>query len=178
MKGIVFTELCEMIEEKFGIEMLNEILSNKSLKSKGVYTAIDTYGHGELVKIVNDLSEKTNSEAQSLIHSYGRYFFATLEENHGRFFDKMNTFSFLKSVDGHIHREVRKMYHDAELPHFSYEESENTLIMLYKSPRKLYSFALGLIEKSLEYFKENISLSYELLKEDGSEVKFTLVKNV
>ena len=42
MKGIVFTEFLEMVESKFGIEMVNGLLDSSELASGGVYSAVGT----------------------------------------------------------------------------------------------------------------------------------------
>ena len=53
----------------------------------------------------------------------------------------------LKTVDGVIHVEVRKLYDDTYLPVFQYQEpAEDQLIITYYSKRKLYPFMEGLIE--------------------------------
>jgi len=43
MKGIVFTEFLELVENKFGLEMLDAIIEASNLESEGVYTRIGTY---------------------------------------------------------------------------------------------------------------------------------------
>ena len=41
----------------------------------------------------------------------------------------------------------------------------------------MYAFGLGLMEKALEYYKQDATITYEKIKEDGSEVKFVISKN-
>ncbi len=177
MKGIVFTELCEMIEKEFGVATLNDVIDKSDLASEGVYSAVGTYDSAELISLVTNLSEKTSIDAPKLVHAYGRYFFDVLTDKYGAFFEKKDTFSFLKSIDDHIHVEVKKLYPDAELPKFSHSESEDSLELKYSSPRGLSLFALGLIEKTIDHYKEDILVERKELKEDGTEVLFTLKKN-
>ena len=40
MKGIVFTELIELVEKKFGLEMVDTIIGESDLPSGGVYTSV------------------------------------------------------------------------------------------------------------------------------------------
>ena len=35
MKGIVFTEFLEMVEQKFGMDMVNDLIDNNTLSSGG-----------------------------------------------------------------------------------------------------------------------------------------------
>ena len=174
MKGIVFTELCEMVEKKFGIEVLNNIVENAQLSTDGVYSAVGTYDASDLFKMVAHLSSQTGVKPQDLIHAYGRYFFKTLFDNYPVFFEHSNSFDFLKTIDSHIHVEVKKLYPDAELPSFSYEERENTLELKYSSERRLHMFALGLIEKTIEYYDEKIDI--ELLDSQNNTKVFRLTK--
>ena len=48
MKGIVFTEFLDLVEAKFGAEVLEEMLDAADLKSGGAYTAVGYYDHAEM----------------------------------------------------------------------------------------------------------------------------------
>jgi len=176
MKGIVFTELCEMVEEKFGIALLNEVIESSTLESKGIYSAVGTYDSKELNELVGKVSEKTGIPIQDLIHTYGRHFFDVLYTNYPQFFEVSDSFEFLKSIDSYIHVEVKKLYPEAELPRFSHIEKEKYLELIYESERGLFKFARGLIEKTIEHFGEVISIEEDSMSEAGSKVKFILKK--
>ena len=53
MKGIVFTEFLEMVETKFGLETVDNIIENSDLKSEGIYTSVGTYDFNEMVTPVS-----------------------------------------------------------------------------------------------------------------------------
>ncbi|MEL7340130.1 MAG: heme NO-binding domain-containing protein, partial [Bacteroidota bacterium] len=55
MKGIVFTEFLEMVEDTFGFETADNIVSQAELPSGGVYTAVGTYPALEMVSLVGKL---------------------------------------------------------------------------------------------------------------------------
>ena len=40
MKGMVFIEFLELVEEKFGLEMVDNIIEQSNLESEGVYTLV------------------------------------------------------------------------------------------------------------------------------------------
>jgi hypothetical protein len=83
----------------------------------------------------------------------------------------------LSSIEKHIHVEVRKIYHDAELPTFEVlEKTEDKLVMIYKSSRAMHHFGLGLMNKTLEFFNSKADINLEKIKEDGTVVKFTIHK--
>lgn len=176
MKGIVFTEFLEMVEGKFGLEMVDHIVENSELKSNGAYTSIGTYDFVEMLQLIGQLSEKTAIPAEKLIYEYGLYFFNYLEKNYPQIFAQYNSpVDFLKSVENHIHVQVRKIYPDAELPTFEVNEvNESKLEMTYYSSRALYKFAEALIRKTFDHYHESCEVELNMLKEDGTEVKFEI----
>lgn len=179
MKGIVFTGFLEMVEKKFGYEVVDTIIETSVLKSKGVYTSVGTYDFKEMLTLVTNLSKETNIETSKLLHAYGIYFFNTLTKNYPKIFEYYKTaFSLLAGIEKHIHVHVRKIYPDAELPYFIVHTEENKkLVLEYQSERALYPFALGLMEQTLNHFNEKADIRYELLDKTGTKVLFTLKKD-
>lgn len=178
MKGVIFTEFLEMVEQKFDYEMVDKLLTNTDLPSGGTYTAIGTYSHTEMVSLVVKLSQETSVPIPNLLRVFGAYLFKTFSKTYAHFIkDAPDAFTFLKSIHNYIHVEVKKLYPDAELPHFYIEHPEpNTLIMDYQSVRKMSDLAYGLIEACLEYFDENASISQEAINDEGTLVRFVIVK--
>ncbi len=178
MKGIVFTEFLEMIEKKYGYEMVDLILTKSNLESEGIYTSIGTYSHSEIIELLSNLSSETSIDPEILLKEFGIYIFDTFLASYPQFFSSSkNTFEFLQSIDSYIHVEVNKLYPDAALPKFNSEtDSNGNLILVYKSERKMSSFAHGLIEKSIEFYKEDLLVSKEFLNKEGSEVKFRIIQ--
>lgn len=174
MKGIVFTEFLEMVENTFGLETVDHIIEHSNLKSKGIYTAVGTYDFGEMLQLVTNLSEKVNTPVNDLLFAYGTYFFSALIKNHPEIFEKFNhPIVLLSSVEDHIHVHVRKIYPGAELPTFEVlHEDDKSITMIYTSSRGLYRFAHGLMQKTFEYYKREATIRVEKLKEDGTKVKF------
>ncbi|MDH3382382.1 MAG: heme NO-binding domain-containing protein [Flavobacteriaceae bacterium] len=179
MKGIVFTEFLEMVEQEFGLETVDYILYKSELKSKGVYTSVGTYDFFEMLSLISNLSEKVNIPVQDLIYAYGLYFFNVLHRQHPDIINYYKTpIDLLESIENHIHVEVRKLYPGAELPTFKINKiDDNSMEMTYYSDRSLYMFAKGLIEKTFEHYKKNATINYRLLKEDGTEVLFLISEN-
>ncbi|WP_111707419.1 heme NO-binding domain-containing protein [Lutibacter citreus] len=178
MKGIVFTEFLEMVEESFGLETLDYIIYKSDLKSKGVYTSVGTYDFIEMLTLINNLSEKVKIPVQDLVYTYGVYFFKVLSDNHGNIMDLYKSpIDMLSSVESHIHVEVRKIYPGAELPTFKIVKKEDDFIeMIYYSSRSLYMFAKALIEGTFAHYNKKAKINYELLKADGSEVRFLITE--
>ncbi len=179
MKGIVFTEFLDLIEDKFGLEMVDKIINQSTLESKGIYTSIGTYSFSEMLQLLNHLSKNTNISIDNLLLVYAEHFFSVIEKSYpGLLATYKDPIEMLSSIENHIHIEVRKIYPDAELPEFTVEEkTENSLIMIYKSNRAMHHFGLGLMNKTFEHFNTTATIALEKIKEDGTEVKFIIQKN-
>ncbi|CAM3566866.1 heme NO-binding domain-containing protein [Zobellia roscoffensis] len=179
MKGIVFTEFLEMVEDKFGLETLDNIIENGNLPSEGIYTSVGTYDFNEMVTLITNLSEETKIPVGDLIYAFGLYLFAGLANSHPEVIKNYNTpLGLLYCIEDHIHVHVKKLYPDAELPSFKVlDKTDTTITMVYSSSRGLYRLAHGLIEKAFEHFGGTATITYDVLKEDGTEVKFDIVQN-
>jgi len=175
MKGIIFREFMELVEEKFGLEILDTIIEESNLESGGAYTSVGTYSHFEIVELVTNLSKKVNISITELLFLYGNHFFNVAVDSYPVFFkDQNDAFDFLESLDNYIHPEVLKLYPDAELPRFESIREKNMLTLTYYSERKMSDFAHGLISATINHFDENIIISKTNIKDDQSEVQFTL----
>ncbi len=178
MKGIVFTEFLELVENKFGLDVVDKIIQQSSLQSQGVYTAIGTYDFSEMLSLLKHLSEHTQLSIDDLLLVYAEHFFSVLANSYPDLIKKYkDPIELLSSIENHIHVEVQKIYPDAELPTFEVlEKTDSTLVMVYKSSRAMYSFGLGLMNKTFEHFDATAKITFEKLKSDGTEVKFSIVK--
>ena len=179
MKGIVFTEFLDLVEERFGLEMVDAIISQSKLESKGVYTSIGTYSFSELLQLLQNLKIQTGISIDNLLLIYGEHFFSVIETNYKDLLSSYNDpIEMLASIENHIHIEVRKIYNDAELPTFIIKEkTKKTLILIYKSSRAMHHFGLGLMNKTFEHFNSKATIILEKIKRDGTEVKFIITKN-
>ena len=178
MKGIVFTEFLDLVEDKFGLEMVDKIIYQSNLESEGIYTAVGTYSFSEMLQLVTNLSGNTGISTDDLLLVYAEHFFSVIETSYpGLLATYKDPIEMLASIENHIHVEVQKIYPDAELPTFIVEEkTENSITMVYKSSRAMHHFGLGLMNKTFEHFNTKASIVLEKIKEDGTEVRFIVNK--
>ncbi|MEZ4883670.1 MAG: heme NO-binding domain-containing protein [Chitinophagales bacterium] len=178
MKGVVFTEFLEMVEDKFGYETVDSIIVKSEIKSQGAYTSIGTYPSSEMFALVEQLSDEQNIPIPTLLNAFGNYLFHRFAKIYSFVFEGMKTsFELLESIEQHIHVQVKKLYPDAELPNFSVRrEGANRLVMMYQSERAMGDLAVGLIQGCLEHFGETASIRKTNETEDGKKVKLTIEK--
>lgn len=176
MRGIVFTELLEMVEEEQGYEFVDQLLEKVLPGSEGAYTSVGSYPYQELVVLIGELSNQLQVPIDDLLEKYGKHLFGVFAVKYATLFAAdIDAFKFLSMVESHIHPEVLKLYPDAELPSFDVERYEDgLLVMVYKSKRKMGTFALGLIKGCLDHFNEKAEVIMENLDNNASRVRFTV----
>ena len=174
MLGVVFSEFLEMVEERFSLDMVDEILESSGIASGGSYTAVGNYDHRELLKLVEALSEKTGIAVGDLVAAYGRHLFGHFVDRYPSFFAGVDSsIDFLETIENHIHVEVKKLYPEAELPTFEYRRlDDGSFVMVYRSRRPFADLAQGLIEGCIEYYNDPYKVERTVL-EDGA-VQFRL----
>lgn len=177
MKGVIFTNFIEMVDEVFSPALTEELLDSVELPSGAAYTTVGSYDHGEILTLVTALSQMTGEEVPKLVQAFGQYLFSSLGEAHPEYIkDVPDTFSLLLQVHQHIHVEVRKLYPDAELPHIQCEARDDGMILHYRSERPFADVAEGLIAGCADHFGETISIERARDSGDGRDVEFVLTK--
>ena len=163
MKGIVFTEFLTYVSKKYDENTVDDIIEASHLPSGGAYTTVGTYDHAELVSLCRTLSESKSISNASILNEFGKHLGHTFYDGFRSFFDRCNDFfDFVESIDEYIHKEVRKLYPDAQLPTFVVSErSADRMVLDYISPRHMEDMALGLLEGTAPYFDRNVKLVVE-----------------
>jgi hypothetical protein len=159
MKGMMFTEFLEMVEERWSPELVDDLLEQVPLESGGRYTAVGTYSHHELLALVGALSERVGVPVPELVQDVGRHMFGRFARLYPHFFAGVDdAFEFLARVEGVIHVEVRKLYTDTALPTFDTDRRSDHMTLVYRSERHLADLAHGLIEGCLAHFGQHATI--------------------
>lgn len=180
MKGIVFREFLEMVENQFGPEVGDRIIEESHLPSGGAYTTVGSYDHQEMLQLVHQLSLATGIAAPDLVRAFGQHLFGRFVASYPQLFAGVESaFRFLERVEGIVHVEVRKLYPDAELPSFECSRAgADVLTMIYRSQRPFADLAEGLIRGCIAHFAEDIDVLRENPADGGRGcgVRFALTK--
>ena len=176
MKGIVFTEFFEHIDEIFSMEISEQLIEMSDLPSEAVYTAVGTYDVQEMQTLVTNLSALVGKAVPDILRDFGKHLFCRFLTSFPIFFEGIkSSLEFLPLVNDYVHLEVKKLYPDAELPSFSCETPEpDTLIMTYRSTRNLSYLAEGLILACIEHFGDPLTLQREVVQEKPSVIRFII----
>ncbi len=180
MKGIVFTEFQEMVESAFGPAVADRMVVEANTPSAGVFTAVGTYDHTELVAMVVRLSAITGTPADTLVRAFGEHLFGRFAALFPRFFVGVTSaFDFLSAVESYIHPEVIKLYPDASLPRFEpLRISDQRMDLIYRSSRHFADLAEGLIRGCAAHFRQPLDVRREVIADDlgGQAVRFVLTR--
>lgn len=178
MKGIIFTEFLELVENQFGLQVVDEIIEKAQPESRGSYTTVGNYPHAEMVNMVIALHHSTNIPIKDLLKVFGKYLFNKLATMHPQIIENISDpFDLLQNIEETIHVEVKKLYTDARPPMFeTLSRNDKELVIVYQSPRKLGDVAEGLIFGCGEYYNQSLNVVQTPLSDDGNKVKFHITK--
>ena len=176
MKGLVFTEFIDMVDERFSLETSERLIEACDLPSGGIYTSIGTYDAQEMRDMVARLSEMTGVPVADLLNAFGRHLFSHFVSSFPEFFEGIGSaLEFLPRVEEYIHLEVRKLYPDAELPSFTCTAPQpGTLVMIYCSTTNIPDLAEGLMQACIEHFGDALVVTRETRAGDPPETVFRL----
>jgi hypothetical protein len=130
--------------------------------------------------LVIELGKATGTPVPHLMHAFGEHLFQRFAAVYPTLFEGASSaFDFLQGLESLIHAEVRKLYPDAELPHFDIvERSAQRMVMVYRSSRHFADLAEGLLRGCARHFQEPIEIGRENLPaEHGSAARFTLTRS-
>ncbi len=156
MKGIVFNLLEQVITRNQGEDTWDTLLETAQLD--GVYTSLGNYTDEDFWALVGGASSLLDTPPQALVSWFGCNAMDVLATRFPSFFEGHNsTLPFLLTLNDIIHPEVRKLYPGVDVPEFDFETpSDDTLVIGYRSARKLCALAEGFIQGATAHYGEEV----------------------
>jgi hypothetical protein len=170
MKGIVFNLLEEVVRAEYGEDTWDDLLDQAGLD--GAYTSLGGYPDSDIFKLVGAASAATGLPPETIVRWFGRKAIPLLGQRYPEFFNShASARSFLLTLNSIIHPEVRKLYPGADVPTFDIEPTpdDGTMLMGYRSARRLCALAEGFIEGSGDHFGEAIAIEQPSCMHRGDE---------
>lgn len=158
MKGVVFNLLEEVVREEFGEGLWDDLLHAAGLE--GAYTSLGSYPDEELYRLVGAASAATGTSEAEVVRWFGRGAMPHFAARYPEFFGgHASTREFVLTLNDIIHPEVRKLYPGAFVPDFLFDTSDPAALgMTYTSPRRMCTFAEGLIEGAAPLYGEQVRI--------------------
>jgi hypothetical protein len=168
MKGVVFNLLERLVVRDFGEDTWDALLDTSGLD--GVYTSLGSYPDEDLAKLVSAASDALAMPADDVVVWLGRNALPLFADYYPQLFEPHDSARpFVLTLNDIIHPEVRKLYPGADVPEFDFEVREELLVMGYRSPRKLCSFAVGLLLGAADHYGERVTIEQPLCMKRGDD---------
>ena len=169
MKGIIFNLAQEVITDSYGEDTWDDLLERAGLE--GSYTSLGNYPDGELMALVAAAASALGRPAEHVVRDLGVGAIPLLAARYPGFFDgHASTLPFVLTLNEIIHAEVRKLYPDADLPTFEFEDTEGEeLVLIYRSKRQLCSLAEGFLIGAAAHYGERASIDQPECMHHGAD---------
>lgn len=156
VKGVIFDLLRTIVETDHGEDAWDDAIDRAGVD--GVYTAVGKYPDDEFTTLLNHVPSGQAASTADLLRWFGRRAMPELAIAYPMFFRGHESLAtFLPTLNDVIHAEVRKLYPDAEVPDFRMTgDGEQTLLVEYRSPRRLCALAEGFIVGAADHFDEHV----------------------
>jgi hypothetical protein len=163
MKGIIFNLLEEVVTQEHGEEAWEDLLDRSGVE--GAYTSLGSYPDQEFLALLQALPGGVGLPPGDLFRWFGRAAIPLLAQRYPVFFEGHDsTRSLLHALNNIIHPEVRKLYPGAEVPIFDLDPipgldlPDQTVIIGYRSGRRLCALAEGFIQGAADHFGEQVTV--------------------
>lgn len=170
MKGVVFNLLEEVVRAEYGEDTWDTLLEEAGVD--GSYTSLGSYPDSDMMSLVMAASRALNTPPEAVIRWFGRKAIPLLRDRYPDFFaGHTSSRSFLLTLNSIIHPEVRKVYPGADVPVFEFEPQadEHTMLMGYRSARRLCALAEGFIEGAAGVYGETVAIEQPSCVHRGDE---------
>ena len=168
MKGVVFNLLEELVSRDFGEDTWDALLDASGLE--GAYTSLGSYPDVDLVKLVSAASVALAMPADDVVLWFGRNALPLFVDQYPQLFaPHESTQSFVLTLNDIIHPEVRKLYPGADVPEFDFDVRDGLLVMGYRSPRRMCSFAEGLLFAAADHYGEQLTIEQPSCMKRGDD---------
>lgn len=160
MKGIIFNLLEEVVTRDQGEDAWDALLDSTGMS--GAYTALGSYPDEHIYRLVAAAAEMLGMPPFEVLRWFGREAIPSLASRYLTYFSAhVSTRPFILSVNQIIHPEVRMIYPGADVPTFGFhDEPDGTLMMSYRSPRRLCALAHGFIEGAALHYRESVGVDH------------------
>jgi len=162
MKGLIFTSFLSYVEENFGLEFVDQMIDSVPTKSSGIYTTVGTYNHQELIEYLIHINKIAETDIPYMVENFGYFLFGKLCIEYPKLIEQYkNSLDCIYNIDQTIHKNVKKIYSNAELPNMNaqYNDTKDVLTLTYQSNRPFMYLAKGLILGCIDHYQDDIDLT-------------------
>jgi hypothetical protein len=176
MRGEIFNEFLEFAAESLGPERAAAVKACPG--GAAAYDAAGRYDFAELVRLADRVAEARGESRADVLTRFGAHLFRYFAALYPSFLDEApSAIALLAHIDTYVHRELQKLYPEAEFPGFECVAiASGGLQMTYRSTKPLADLAEGLIRGSVDHFGDPVRIAREDLPGPaGTAARFVLL---
>jgi predicted hydrocarbon binding protein len=147
------------VAEKYGQEQWTALRNKAGLENR-IYLAVNEYPDAEIVALVTSAAEMTGLESGAVLESFGEFIAPALIKLYGHLLKPAwRTLDVIGNTERAVHTVVRVKNAGARPPLLKTQrQSEDCVVLIYHSPRKMCTFAIGIAHGLAKHFHEEISV--------------------
>ena len=165
MKGTVVSTWIKTFRKQYGDDIVEKAMIEVGWENKRLFSPLENIDDEKTRKIVLSISSAKGLEVKEVWRRLGHENLYSFLSDYPAFFHHENLYTFFKSLFD-VHVVMTKKFAGAKPPLLTLVPiSSREAIFTYNSSRGLFEYFLGIVDGSIEYFKEKIEIQ-ELEKTD------------
>jgi hypothetical protein len=157
MNGAMFNSLARFVDKNFPAVSFTDLCQQASLKTN-VFAELTWYPEKDFLKVMETLSETTETEITSLWRDFGRESYLYFMDTFHNYVNGVKTFSDLLTNLNRIHSDLKRDgLGTPPLVEFI-EASPDHFRIRYASPRHWNDFFMGMLEGAVKHFKTDMRI--------------------
>jgi hypothetical protein len=160
MHGLIFAELKRFVDEGHGPGVWDALLRESGIGPK-IYLTIQPYPDEEMARLATTAARLTRTPLADILEGFGEFLVPMYFKLYGHLLKpEWRTIDIVEHTEETIHRVVRIQNPGARPPELRcYRLSENEVLLVYNSARKLCSVAKGITRGVAKRFGESVHLA-------------------
>ena len=160
MHGVIFSELQNYAESRHGPGTWNALLEKANLKGEA-YLAVQTYPDADAVALVSAASALTGLPVAAVLEDFGEFIVPDLIKMYGHLLQSdWKTIDVIDKTEQTVHTVVRVKNPGAKPPQLqTVRRSKHEVSLIYTSPRKMCSLAIGIGRGLAKHFREEVEIN-------------------
>jgi hypothetical protein len=169
MHGVVFSQLRKYVETKQGRAAWSTLLEHAQLENR-TYLSVSEYPDAEMEALVSAAATMSGQSATVVLEDFGVFIATPLMNMYGHLIPgEWKTLDVIDKTEETIHNVVRVQTPGVQPPVLrTIRRSEDEVVLIYGSSRKLCAFAIGIARGVAKHFNETIEVTQTKCMHNGA----------
>lgn len=161
MKGVIVSCIAELVEEKFGGEMLSQVLATADLPKSVRASMGSDIDDAKVMQLIGAVCSEAKLTQTQVFDAFSEHWVSVFAPRmYGMYFRQSTTARDLFLNMDNVHEKITKAMPNAHPPRFGYSwVDNNTLIMEYHSSRGLIDLLVSLVRAVGNHYNTPLQVS-------------------